>query len=119
MAHYEASGESFMIRPVITLLTNTAQPWRITSGEAILFPDGSAHFEHNVALTEMVDPKGMQLLTEWLRVEQDGRFVTTPRPVRLLQPGQVARGVGMDAILTENDSDITLKSEVSIRYDAN
>jgi LPS export ABC transporter protein LptC len=108
-----------MTSPVMTLRSNAGQPWRITSGQAILFNDGSANFKHNVEVTELNDPDGMQLFTDWLRVEQNGRFVTTPRPVRLLQPGQVARGVGMDAILTDDDSEITLKSEVSIRYDAN
>jgi LPS export ABC transporter protein LptC len=119
LAYYEDRGESLMTSPVMTLLSNAGQPWRITSGQAILFNDGSANFERDVEVTELDDPNAMQLFTDWLRVEQNGRFVTTPRPVRLLQPGQVARGVGMDAILTDDDSEITLKSEVSIRYDAN
>lgn len=119
LAYYENNGESLMTAPVMTILTNPDQPWQITSDHATLFNDGSANFEQNVEVTEQQAIGGMQLYTDWLRVEQNGRFVTTPRPVRLLQPGQEARGVGMDAILTGDDSDITLKSEVSIRYDAN
>lgn len=119
LAYYESNGESLMTEPVMTLLSNPDQPWQITSDHATLFSDGSANFEQNVEVIEQQAVGGMQLYTDWLRVEQNGRFVTTPRPVKLLQPGQEARGVGMDAILTGEDSDITLKSEVSIRYDAN
>lgn len=119
LAYYESNGESLMKLPVMTVLSSPNQAWQITSKQAVLFNDGSVNFEQNVEVIEQQDTAGMQLYTDWLRVEQNGRFVTTPRPVRLLQPGQEARGIGMDAILTGDDSDITLKSEVSIRYDAN
>lgn len=119
LAYYESTGESLMTRPVMTVLSSPDQPWQITSDQAVLFNDGSMNFEQNVEVIEQQTTDSMQLYTDWLRVEQNGRFVTTPRPVRLLQPGQEARGIGMDAILTGDDSDITLKSEVSIRYDAN
>ncbi|WP_028669366.1 LPS export ABC transporter periplasmic protein LptC [Saccharospirillum impatiens] len=119
LAYYESKGESLMRLPVMTVLSSPDKPWRITSEQAVLFDDGSINFEQNVEVIEQQTQGGMELYTEWLRVEQNGRFVTTPRPVRLLQPGQEARGIGMDAVLTGDDSDITLKSEVSIRYDAN
>lgn len=119
LAYYESNGESLMTRPVMTVLSSPDQTWKITSDQAVLFNDNSMNFEQNVEVIEQQTPEAMQLYTDWLRVEQNGRFVTTPRPVRLLQPGQEARGIGMDAILTGEDSDITLKSEVSIRYDAN
>lgn len=119
LAYYERDGESLMTQPIMTVLSSPDRPWRITSEQAVLFEDGSANFEQNVAVIEQQAPDGIRLYTDWLRVERNGRFVTTPRPVKLLQPGQEARGIGMDAILTGDDADITLKSEVSIRYDAN
>jgi LPS export ABC transporter protein LptC len=119
LSFYESSGESLMTQPIMVLMSNPDELWQITSEHAILYDDGSADFERDVAVIELNTPQGMQLYTDWLRVEQNGRFVTTPRPVRLIQPGQEATGVGMDAFLTGEDSELTLKSEVSIRYDAN
>lgn len=119
LAFYEAREHSLVSEPVVHLLTDTRPDWRIVSRTATLFNSGDAEFEQDVEVTELDAVPPLALTTSWLRVEQNGSFVTTPRPVKLVEGRQVATGIGMDANLADADPTITLKSEVAIRYEAN
>lgn len=118
LAYYEARSHSLVTEPEVFLLENTEPDWRIVSRTATVFNNGDAEFERDVEVTEVASKPPVQLTTSWLRLERDGSFVTTPRPVKLVEGSQVATGVGMDANLVSDDPVITLKSEVAIRYEA-
>lgn len=118
LAYYEARELSRISTPRVLLLENGTPEWRILSRTATLFNNGDVEFEQDVEVRELDATPAMTLTTDWLRAEQDGSFVTTPRPVRLVEGNQVATGVGMDADLAASDPVITLKSEVAIRYEA-
>lgn len=118
LAFYEARERSRISTPRVFLLENGAPEWRILSRTATLFNNGDVEFEQDVEVRELGATPPMTLTTDWLRAEQDGSFVTTPRPVRLVEGNQLATGTGMDADLAASDPVITLKSEVAIRYEA-
>lgn len=121
LAYYEADGESLVTEPVVLLLSQepTRPDWQIVSRIATLFNSGETVFEQDVVVREQVERQPSILETDWLKVEQEGAFATTPRPVKLTQGPQIATGTGMDATLAGDDPVITLKSEVAIRYEAN
>lgn len=118
LAFYEDRGESLVRDPTVRLVGTSGADWNIRSSRATLHDNGDVVFEDDVRVRELSGAQPWRLTTEWLRVEDDGAFVTTPRPVRLTQGPQVATGVGMDADLTAADPVLTLKSEVAIRYEA-
>ncbi|GGX70264.1 LPS export ABC transporter periplasmic protein LptC [Saccharospirillum salsuginis] len=120
LAYYEADEESLITEPVVNLLNDdpNRSDWRIVSRTATLYNNGDTLFEQDVVVREQTNDMPSVLETEWLKVEQDGAFATTPRPVKLTQGPQIATGVGMDAVLAGDDPVITLKSEVAIRYEA-
>lgn len=119
LAYYEADEESLITEPVVNLLNEDRPDWRIVSRVATLYNNGDTVFEQDVVVREQTGEMPSVLETDWLKVEREGAFVTTPRPVKLTQGPQIATGVGMDAELAGDDPVITLKSEVAIRYEAN
>lgn len=118
LAYYEDREESLIAAPVVLLLNEKRSNWHIVSKTATLHNNGDTIFEEDVVVSEQVVKMPAILETQWLKVEQDGAFATTPRPVKLTQGPQLATGVGMDAELASDDPVITLKSEVAIRYEA-
>lgn len=118
LAFYEARERSLVTEPVVFLLEDQQPNWRIESRTATLYNNGDTDFEEDVEVLEMGAASPIRLTTSWLRVEQEGSFVTTPRPVKLVEGRQVATGIGMDADLAAADPEIKLKAEVAIRYEA-
>ncbi len=118
LAYYEDREESLIDTPVVLLLNEERSNWHIVSKTATLHNNGDTIFEEDVVVSEQVVEMPAILETQWLKVEQEGAFATTPRPVKLTQGPQLATGVGMDAELASDDPVIKLKSEVAIRYEA-
>lgn len=118
LAYYEETGDSQVTAPTVRLIRDQGNDWSVRSREATLYSNGDVLFEQAVEVREITDLTGWTLTTDWLKLIDNGDFVTTPHPVRLTQGPQVATGVGFEADLTTEDPVLTLQSEVAIHYEA-
>lgn len=116
-AYYQDSGNSRVTLPTVRLVRDNGPDWTIRAQLATLFSNGDTIFEDTVRVHELSDVNRWELATDWLKVSQNGDFVSTPEPVKLTQGPQVATGVGFSADLTTDDPVLTLQSEVAIHYE--
>lgn len=117
LAFYEDRGSSDILNPQLNQLEDEVVVWTVQSLRALLLNNGDVEFIDQVEVREENVVQPWLLETDWLRLEQAGRFATTPSPVKLTQGNQVATGIGLDAWLTGDNPELILKSEVAIRYE--
>ncbi|MCH8529615.1 MAG: LPS export ABC transporter periplasmic protein LptC [Saccharospirillum sp.] len=117
LAFYEDRGSSDIINPQLQQLEDEVVVWTVQSLRALLLNNGDVEFIDQVEVREESVAQPWLLETDWLRLEQEGRFATTPSPVKLTQGNQLATGIGLDAWLTGEKPELILKSEVAIHYE--
>ncbi|MHA7881066.1 MAG: LPS export ABC transporter periplasmic protein LptC [Saccharospirillum sp.] len=117
LAHYEALGSTRIVHPLLSQLQEGVIRQTIAADQALLFNNGDVEFVDEVIVQAQNTVQPWQLETDWLRLEQGGRFATTPSPVKLTQGNQQATGIGLNAWLAGENPELTLLSEVAIRYE--
>lgn len=117
LAYYEDRGSSDILNPELNRLENEVVVWTVQSLRALLLNNGDVEFMDEVEVREENVVQPWLLETDLLRLEQGGRFATTPSPVKLTQGNQLATGIGLDAWLSGDNPELILKSEVAIRYE--
>ena len=117
LAFYEDRGSSIILSPRLSRLEAEAVIWTVQSLRALLFNNGDIEVLEEVEVREGSAAQPWLLETDWLRLEQEGRFATTPSPVKLTQGSQLATGIGLDAWLSGDNPELILKSEVAIHYE--
>lgn len=117
LAFYEDRGSSNILNPRLSRLEAETVVWTVQSLHALLLNNGDVEFMEEVEVREVSAAQPWLLETDWLRLEQEGRFATTPSPVKLTQGSQLATGIGLDAWLSGDNPELILKSEVAIHYE--
>lgn len=117
VATYNESGKSLLSAPVVTLLKDRENDWKITARNAVVYDNEDIEFFYDVIVTQLNTTPTSIVKSEYMKVTEQGNLVTTDKPVEITQGRQIVNAVGMNVNLGTIDPIIHLEDEVTFFYD--
>lgn len=117
LAVYNETGKSNIVRPIVTLLSNNIDTWRVTSEKAIISSNEDIEFITDVVAINLQSTPEAVIRTNYLIITRQGELIETELAVEITQGTQILNAVGMEIELNAVEPVIHLKSEVKFHYD--
>ncbi|TCS37626.1 LPS export ABC transporter periplasmic protein LptC [Reinekea marinisedimentorum] len=117
VATYNDSGKSILTAPVVTLLKDQENDWKITARNAVVYDNEDIEFFTDVVVTQLNTTPASIVKSEYMKVTEQGNLVTTDKPVEITQGKQIINAVGMNVNLDTISPIIHLENEVTFFYD--
>jgi LPS export ABC transporter protein LptC len=117
VATYNDSGTSLLTAPIVTLVKDHENDWRITAQKAVVYDNEDIEFFNDVIVTQLNTTPASIVKSEYMKVTEQGNLVTTEKPVEITQGKQIIDAIGMNVNLDTISPIIHLKNEVTFFYD--
>lgn len=108
MQHFEQLGLTQFGKPVLLVYPKNDNPaWQVSAQEGLLMGRDKATLQQNVVISSQSDENQLNTLhTSYLEIDLVEQNLHTDRPVRLVGPNYILKGIGMRANAESEHIDI-------------